>query len=75
MARSVARWWDARRSVAWVALAWTVLGVLGGCAAGAHDPSSSHDIVTESDEPARGCGWSWPSATSRKARPASPSTS
>jgi type IV pilus assembly protein PilF len=51
MARSVASWWDARRSVAWVALAWTVLGALGGCAAGAHDPGSTHDMVTESDEP------------------------
>lgn len=50
MARSVARWWDARRSVAWLALAWTVLGALGGCAA-TNGAAPTHDIVTESDEP------------------------
>jgi type IV pilus assembly protein PilF len=51
MARSAASWWDVRRSLAWVALAWAVLGALGGCAAGAGDTSPTHDIVTESDEP------------------------
>jgi type IV pilus assembly protein PilF len=50
MARSVARWWDARRSVAWLALAWAVLGALGGCA-GANGTAPTHDMVTESDEP------------------------
>jgi type IV pilus assembly protein PilF len=50
MATSVARWWDARRSVAWLALAWAVLGALGGCA-GTNGAATTHDIVTESDEP------------------------
>jgi type IV pilus assembly protein PilF len=50
MATSVARWWDARRSVAWLALAWAVLGALGGCA-GTNGAVPTHDIVTESDEP------------------------
>ena len=51
MARSTASGWDARRGLAWLALAWAVLGALGGCAAGGHDASPTHDIITESDEP------------------------
>src|SRR5512140_2517616 len=43
--------WDARRNLAWVALAWSVLAALGGCASSGRDSAGTHDIVTESDEP------------------------
>lgn len=51
MAWSAASRWDARRTLAWVALAWAIVGALGGCAAGGRDAAPTHDIVTESDEP------------------------
>jgi type IV pilus assembly protein PilF len=51
MMKSGAGFWDARRSLAWVALGWSVLAVLGGCASTGRDSAATHDIVTESDEP------------------------
>lgn len=51
MARSAASRWNARAGVAWIALAWTVLGALGGCAGVTRDSAPGHDIITESDEP------------------------
>ncbi len=51
MMKSGAGFWDARRSLAWVALAWSVLAALGGCASTGRDSAGTHDIVTESDEP------------------------
>jgi type IV pilus assembly protein PilF len=50
MARSTASGWDARRGLAWLALAWAVLGALGGCAAGGHGAAPTNDGVTESEE-------------------------
>lgn len=43
--------WNARRGLACVALAWCALAALGGCASTSRDTAASHDIVTESDEP------------------------
>jgi len=51
MARSAAGKWNARIGLAWIALVWTVLGALGGCAGPAPGSSPGHDIITESDEP------------------------
>jgi len=51
MARSVARTWDARRSLAAAALGWALLLALGGCAVPAADPPAGRDPLTESDEP------------------------
>ena len=51
MTKAWAGLWDTRRSLVWVALAWSVLAALGGCASTARDNGLSRDIVTESDEP------------------------
>ncbi len=51
MARSAPSRWDARRSVAWAALAWALAAALGGCASPARDTAPTQDMVTESDEP------------------------
>jgi type IV pilus assembly protein PilF len=51
MTRSTAGRWDARRGLAWIALAWAVAGALGGCAAPGRDTQPTTDIITESDEP------------------------
>jgi len=51
MTRSAAGRWDARRGLAWIALAWTVAGALAGCAAPGRDTQPATDMVTESDEP------------------------
>jgi type IV pilus assembly protein PilF len=51
MARSAPSRWDARRGVAWVALAWSLAAALGGCALPGRDTAPTQDIITESDEP------------------------
>lgn len=51
MARSVARTWDARRSLGWTALAGVLFLALGGCASQPADMTATRDPLTESDEP------------------------
>jgi len=51
MARSVARTWDARRSLGWAALAGVLFLALGGCASQPADMTATRDPLTESDEP------------------------
>ncbi len=51
MTKSAASWWNARRSLAVIALAWTVVAALGGCAARGADAGAGKDVMTESDEP------------------------
>lgn len=52
MAGSAGIKWDARRGLAWVALAWALAGALGGCASASREAAApAPDIVTESDEP------------------------
>ena len=52
MMKAWAGFWNARRSLVWVALAWSVLGALGGCASSGRTAATHDDIITESDEPA-----------------------
>lgn len=51
MTRSAASMWDARRSLAAIALVWSVVAALGGCAASSTDQGGNRDLMTESDEP------------------------
>jgi len=53
MRRSAASAWDARRCLAWMWLAGSLLLAVGGCASPGRAPEAgaTHDIVTESDEP------------------------
>lgn len=51
MARSVARTWNAQRSLYWAALAGALLLALGGCASQPAETATSRDRMTESDEP------------------------
>jgi type IV pilus assembly protein PilF len=49
MTRSASRW-DARRGLAAIALVFSALVGLGGCAAPAASPGAGKDLITESDE-------------------------
>lgn len=51
MARSVARTWNAKRSLRWGAVAGALLLALGGCASQPAGTATSPDRLTESDEP------------------------